>query len=136
MFIHRTGGYEVAALRAGTTRYKRFLFIHDSVTILHPHFWTVIDSTVGPAWLTGGPPMHLGIHDRAQLQPVLDTYPATLDKRMSINSEGDLPQRVDYGIIWPEISDATFLRMEHRHGRNNMILGNEMWEKAKGNWGQ
>lgn len=134
--IHRTGGYEIAALRAGIQKFNRFLFLHDSVTILHRDFWDVIDSHDGPAWLTAPPPMHLGIHDRTQLQPVLESYPTDFDKRMSITSEGEIPLKVTYGTIWPEISDTTALRMEERHGRNNLVLGNLLWEKHKGNWGQ
>lgn len=136
VLIHRSGGFEVAALRTGIQNFPRFLLLHDSVTILSPDFWNVIDSTDGPAWLTGGPPMHLGIHDSAQLRPILETYPAEIDKRASIFTEGDLPSRVNYATIWPEINDATALRMEHRHGRDNLVLGNDLFEKHKGNWGQ
>jgi hypothetical protein len=38
--------------------------------------------------------------------------------------------------LWPNVIDITHLRMEERHGRQNKILGNDLWEKAKGNWGQ
>lgn len=137
VFIHRTGGYEIAALRAGVTRFGRFLFLQDSVTILRSGFWDVIDSTQGSAWLTGGPPMYLGIHDSIQLGPALSVYPDHLEKRDAINGESDLPTRVQgYGVIWPEVHDATHLRMEERHGRLNMVLGNHLFEKHKGSWGQ
>lgn len=136
VLVHHTGGYELAALRAGIQKFDRFLFIHDSVTILHPEFWQAIDNFGGPAWLTAPPPMHLGIHDRTQLQPVLESYPLEVDKRMSITTEGELPLRLNYGTIWPEITDATALRREERHGRDNLVLGNHLFEKHKGNWGQ
>lgn len=134
LVVHEAGGYEIAALRTGCAHFDRFLFLHDSVTILDEQFWTVIDATPGPAWLTGGPPMYLGIHDRTQLAPVLATYPDEIDKRTSVQLEVDLPRRVNYGRIWPEIADHTALRQEHRHGRDNLVVGNHLWEKHKGTW--
>lgn len=133
VLIHGTGGYEIAALRTGCQAFDRFLLLQDSMRILDPTFWAVIDAS-GPAWLSGHPPMYLGIHDREQLEPVLSTYPATIDKETSITLEGDLPRHVTYDTIWPHITDRTALRTEHRHGRENLVLGNHLWEKWKGTW--
>lgn len=133
IFIHRTGGYEPAAIRAGCGKFEQFLFIHDSVTILHKDFWSTIDKS-GPAWLAGWPPMFLAIYNRADVLMHLPLEEVT--KQGACNLEGSLPSVVPMKTIWPEITDANRLRMEERHGRLNMVLGNELWIKHKGNWGQ
>lgn len=134
VLIHRTGGYEPAALRTGCAAFPRFLFLHDSVTILHPKFWTAID-TSGPAWIAGPPHMSMGIFDSEALLPLLPEGEAS--KSDAINLENDLPMRLPgMGVLWPDVIDTTHLRMESRHGRMNMVLGNDLFEKHKGNWGQ
>ena len=133
VFVHRTGGYEPAAIRSGCSKFEQFLFIHDSVTILQEEFWEIIDAS-GPAWLAGWPPMFLAIYNRADVQMHLPLDEVT--KQGACNLEGSLPSVVPMTTIWPDITDQTHLRMEERHGRLNMILGNHLWEKAKGNWGQ
>lgn len=132
VLIHWPGGYEIAALRTGCRSFDRFLFLHDSVEVLDPAFWDIIDAVEGPAWLTGGPPMFLGIHERHLLQPILDTYPDEVDKETTIRLEVDLPRRVPYSRIWPEVTDHTALGVEHRHGRDNLAVGNRYFVKWKG----
>lgn len=133
VFVHETGGYEPAAILAGCSRFETFLFIHDSVTILHKDFWKTIDKS-GPAWLSGWPPMLMAIYNRDDVQIHMPRHQVT--KQEACNLEGSLPSVVPMKTIWPEITDDNRLRMEERHGRLNMILGNHLWEKAKGNWGQ
>lgn len=134
VIIHADGGYEIAALRTGCAWTDRFLFIHDSVTILDPAFWQVIDRHAHNAWLTGWPPMFMGIHSAATLKPILATFPEVMTKEQAIQAEAHLPSLLDYPTIWPEITDRTALRTEVRHGRENLILGNHLFEKAKGTW--
>jgi hypothetical protein len=131
--VHSQGGYEPAALRTGTNLHERFLFLQDSCTILRPEFWDVIDDTEGPAWLAGYPPMHLAIHDSAQLRLLLPDHAVTKDE--SISMEIGWPRQLNYNTIWPDITDANHLRKEHRHGRDNLVLGNDLFEKHKGTWG-
>lgn len=133
VLIHDTGGYEIAALRTGCARFSRFLFLQDSVTITNPTFWDVIDAS-GPAWLTAAPPMYLGIHHRDQLAPVLAAYPATVDKETAIALELDLHARVDYDTLWPDVTDRTALGTDERHGRTNLLVGNDYFVKRKGTW--
>jgi len=134
VLIHHTGGYEVAALRHGMAHADRFLFLHDSVTILDPLFWSVIDRFRTPAWLSGHPPMFMGIHHTSSLEPILDRYPAEQSKEDAIRIEAELPGLLTYTTIWPDITDRTALRTEERHGRNNLVIGNHLWEKHKGTW--
>lgn len=133
IYVHKTGGYEPAAIHSGCARFDRFLFIHDSVTILHGDFWSTVDSS-GPAWLAGWPPMCLAIYDTASVQIHLPVHEVT--KLEACHLEGYLPSVVPMPTIWPDVTDANHLRMEERHGRLNMVLGNDLWEKHKGNWGQ
>jgi len=130
--IHETGGYEPAAIRTGCSKFERFLFLHDSVTILHRDFWDIIDAS-GPAWLAGWPPMFLGIFNAADIEPLLPTY--EVSKRESCDLEGALPHRLHMPTLWPDVVDTTALRREDRHGRDNLVLGVEgVWEKHKGTW--
>lgn len=133
VLVHEAGGYEIAALRTGFARFDRFLFLQDSVTILSPEFWTIVDARKGPAWLTGWPPMFLGIWDRTAL-PIINALPAVQSKEDSIVLEASIPLELGWSTIWPEITDHTALRSEHRHGRHNMIVGNRYFEKAKATW--
>jgi hypothetical protein len=133
ILIHRDGGYEPAAIRTGTEQFTRFLFIHDSVTVLDPEFWRIID-TAGPSWLAGHPPMCMAVYDTATIAPHLPDH--LVSKREAVELEGTLPNLIPMPTIWPDVTDSNCLRMEHRHGRMNLVLGNDLWEKHKGNWGQ
>jgi hypothetical protein len=128
LLIHYDGGYEPAALRFGCSQVPRFVFIQDSVRILSPKFWEAIGTE--PAWLSGWPPMFMGIHESAQLLPHLPTGPVS--KEDTIMLEAHLGTALGYRTIWPQITDHTALRTEHLHGRDNLVLGNRLWEKFKG----
>lgn len=131
ILVHETGGYEPAAILTGCATFERFLFIHDSVTILHPDFWTTIDASE-PAWLAGWPPMFLAIYEAATVKPLLPEGPVS--KGDAVRLEGHLPTLLTMPTIWPDVTDATHLRREHRHGRDNLVLGNRYFEKHKGTW--
>lgn len=133
VIIHQTGGYEIAALRTGYQYFDRFLFLQDSVTILAPDFWAIVDSWKGPAWLTGWPPMFLGIWDQSARR-IIDSLPQAQTKEDSIRLEAELPEQLNWPTIWPHITDGTALRTEQRHGRRNLVLGNQLFEKAKATW--
>lgn len=129
--IHRTGGYEPAAIRTGCATFERFLFLQDSVTILHPDFWDTIDAS-GPAWLAGWPPMFLAIYNATDVEPLLPEH--QISKVESTHLEGALPYRLNMPTLWPDITDANHLRREDRHGRDNLVLGNHLFLKHKGTW--
>lgn len=134
ILIHQTGGYEPAAIRTGCATFPRFLFLHDSVTILHPDFWKTIDASE-PAWLAGWPHMLLAIYQAADVEPHLPHHEVT--KTESIHLEGHLPTVLPMPALWPDVTDANHLRREVRHGRDNLVLGIPgVWEKHKGHWGQ
>ena len=132
--VHRTGGYEITALRTACRYFDRFLFLQDSTEVLHREFWDIID-TAEPTWLFGGPPMYLGVYDRTNLEACIEDAPAEMNKEWSIAWEGALPERLTLPTLWPEVTDATG-RFEERHGRNNLVLENKLLRKWKGSWGQ
>lgn len=134
VLIHDTGGYEISALRTGMKHFRRFLFLHDSCEVLHPDFWHTIDNSA-PTWLFGGPPMYLAVYERNPLEEALTGSPETMDKSTSIAWEGELPKRLNYPTLWPEVTDAVG-RTEDRHGRPNLVLENDFLRKWKGSWGQ
>lgn len=129
--VHETGGYEPAAILTGCANFDRFVFIHDSVTILHPDFWEAIDAS-DPAWLAGHPPMYLAVYDAATVRPLLPDGP--VDKGDAIRLESHLPSILPMPTLWPEVTDATALRREVKHGRDNLVLGNQYFLKWKGTW--
>jgi len=128
--VHTIGGHEPFALRTGL-QWGRFLFLQDSCRILDAAFWEVVDSS-GPSFLFGRPAMFLGIYDSQHLRPLLPTEP--VDKETSIRLEVELADSLGYPSIWPDVLDRTALRREHRNGRDNLVLGNELIEKHKGTW--
>lgn len=131
--VHTAGGFEPAALQTGCDLFDRFLFLHDSVKILSSTFWEHVDGVTGGAWLSGWPPMFMGVHDRAQIHPHLPS--GRVSKAESIILEADLPHKLNYSTIWPNVTDRTALRLERKHDRNNLVLGVEdVWEKWKGSW--
>lgn len=75
--------------------------------------------------------MFLGIWDKTA-KPVIDALPATQSKEDSIQLEAQLPNTLNWPTIWPNVNDKNAIRAEVRHGRNNLIVGNEYFEKAKG----
>lgn len=129
--VHRTGGYELAALRSAP--FRRFLFLQDSTEIRHPHFWDVIDGLTGPAWLFGWPGSYLAVYDRNDLTPLLDEAPDPVDKEQSIHWEARFRRTLNYPTLWPDVVDATG-RIEDRHGRSNLVLENRYLRKWKGTW--
>lgn len=135
VFIHRTGGFEITALRAGIAKFDRFLFLQDSCEVLSPDFWDVIDNT-DPTWLLGGPPMHLAVYDSFNLAAAIEDAPQVMSKQWALAWEGALATRLNLPTIWPEIHDGTG-RYEDHHGRNNLVLEKPgMLRKWKGHWGQ
>lgn len=131
ILVHETGGHEPPAILTGCAAFDRFLFLQDSVTILHPDFWQAIDASE-PAWLAGHPPMFLAIYNAATVGPLLPEGP--VDKGEAIRLESHLPTLLTMPTLWPDVTDATALRREVKHGRDNLVLGNELFLKWKGTW--
>lgn len=130
--VYESTDYEIGVLRQAVQRHERFLFLQDSVRVLDPGFWEAVGTE--PTWLCGRPPMYLGIYDAAALGPLLAEFPATVDKETAIACEGLLHERLPMPCVWPDVVDRNALRQEHKHGRNNLVLGNALFEKFKGTW--
>ena len=130
--VYQSPDYEIGCLRQAARHHDRVLFLQDSVTGLDQGFWHAIGDS--PKWLCGRPPMYLGIYDSAALAPVLATFPERVDKETAIRCEVDLFKRLPMPVLWPEIVDRNALRTETRHGRVNLVLGNDLFEKHKGTW--
>lgn len=78
------------------------------------------------------PPMFLAVYDSITVLPHLPDEPVT--KRDAINLEARLPELITMPTIWGNVTDATALRHEHKHGRDNKVLGNQHFIKFKGTW--
>lgn len=128
-------GYEPAALAWACDQFDRFLFLQDSVTVLSRAFWKTVDTHSTDAWLADRPSMCMGIFTTNQIRPLLPNEP--VNKSGSIQFENAIHDHLTMPTLWPGVNDATALRFEYRHGRNNLVLGADgIWEKHKGNWGQ
>lgn len=130
--VYESPDYEIGVLRQAVRHHDRFLFLQDSVQVLDQRFWAEIGTE--PTWLTGRPPMYLGIYDSAALAPVLDVLPERVDKETAIRCELELSDRLPMPELWPNVIDGYALRTEERHGRTNLVLGNHLFEKWKGTW--
>lgn len=130
--VHRGGGYELTALRAGIERFDRFLFLQDSTIVRSPLFWDVID-TAGDTWLFGHPPMYMGVYTSRRLRRALRSAPKAPDKEASIAWEVELAARLPMGTLWPDVTDDTG-QIEERHGRTNLRLESDLLTKWKGTW--
>lgn len=131
--VHTAGGHEPHALSvAASFRFDRFLFLQDSTKILSPEFWDAIEAQDGPCWLFGHPPMFMAVYDVEDILPLVSSRP--LSKAEAIATEVEWPAELNYPSVWPEVRDATALRREQKHGRDNLVLGNDHIEKWKGTW--
>jgi len=74
--------------------------------------------------------MFMGIHDSKTLLPHLPAGPVSKEETIAL--EAHLGSVLGYRTVWPLITDRAALRTEHKHGRDNLVLGNRLWEKFKG----
>lgn len=128
-----TDEWETVHLRQAAEHFGRFLFLKESTRILDPEgFWAAIDATEGPAWLFAHPSCYLAIYDRAPLLEVLNAGVEPTDKEGSIRWEGKIQSELPWPSIWPDVSDATAKRVDIIDGKPELIVGNDLVEKAKG----
>ena len=125
--------WEASHLRRATRPYKRFVFLKESTAILDPEgFWDAIDGVKGPSWLFAYPSCYMAIYDSKSLLDALDAMPAPMSKEDSITMENGLQRALPYPILWPEISDENAKRVDMIDGKPELIIGNDLVEKAKG----
>jgi hypothetical protein len=128
---NRSPGFELDHLRTAVAEHERFVYLKDSVRILDPRFWDVIEAS-GPAWLFGRPSCYLAVYDSATLAPALTEAPTVVDKEISILWESRLMDLLPMPSIWPEVGDRRALRIETIDGRPELVIGNHLVEKTKG----
>jgi len=125
-------GYEMSALRLACTKYSQFVFLKDSVTILRPdEFWAAIDRVQGPAWLSQPPSMYLGVYDSLTFMGRFAGVHANT-KLDSIRLETKLNGVFRWPVLWPDVRDGLYKRVDYIDGRPEIVIGNEVWEKHKG----
>jgi hypothetical protein len=125
-------GYEMSALRLACTTYSQFVFLKESVTILKPdEFWAVIDRVQGPAWLSQPPSMYLGVYDSPTFMSRFAGVNAD-NKLDSIRLESELNRVFRWPVLWPDVRDGTYKRVDFVDGRPEIVIGNDVWEKHKG----
>jgi hypothetical protein len=125
-------GYEMSALRLACTTYSQFVFLKESVTILKPdEFWAVIDRVQGPAWLSQPPSMYLGVYDSLTFMSRFAGVSAD-NKLDSIRLESELNRVFRWPVLWPDVRDGTYKRVDFVDGRPEIVIGNDVWEKHKG----
>lgn len=135
--------YEIGKLRWVTEYHphvERFWFLQDTVVIHDPSFLTQALDRGGSVPLCSDPGpfgMFMGVYERDVLLEV--GMPTVTDKRHAIRLE--LEWTRSYwekagrpAPLFPDLRDANAIGVEHRHGRDNLVLANEYLTKFKGTW--
>jgi hypothetical protein len=135
-------GFEIGKLRwvMHHTELRRFWFLQDSVVVKDS--WWLRDGLQrsGPVSLCMDPcvfGMFMGVYERKVLKHV--ELPHVTDKEHAIRLETEWTR--DYlmhsgpaHVMFPEFADRNAHRIEHLHGRDNLVLENEFLVKYKGTW--
>jgi hypothetical protein len=130
---HVEGAFELAELHDAVTVAGLFLYVKDSMTILEPDtFWATVENVNGPAWLFSRPSCYLAVYESESLRRALRHAPHTGSKYDSIHWESQLHDLLPYPTLWPDVSDWTAKRIDLVDGHHELIVGNNIVEKAKG----
>jgi hypothetical protein len=135
-------GYELGKIRWAyeNTKLDRFIFLQDSLVIRNNELLSSIFDVPGSACLMCDPDhygSYLGLYERSVLDkvgiPVANTksdaikYEWEWTKQYAAScSNFDHPLNLDHQIVYTV----------YKHGRENMLYVNDLYEKWKGDWGQ
>lgn len=134
-------GFELGKIQwvVENTTIDRFLFIQDSV-IVSPALYASLSHFEGSVALLSDPVpfgCYLGVYERKVLEQV--GFPNIRSKREAVEAEiwwttayceaaGNVP------VLTPQTCDAKAVKIVKRHGRDNLVLENELFTKYKGTW--
>lgn len=135
--------YEIGKLRWVTEFHPeltRFWFLQDTVVVHDTSFLADALDHEGSVPLCNDPApfgMFMGVYERDVLLEV--GLPEVTDKRHAIRLEIEWTRRYWDAAgrppaLFPELRDANAVGVEHRHGRDNLVLRNEYLTKYKGTW--
>lgn len=134
-------GFELGKLRwvVENTTVDRFLFIQDSVIVSQALYGSLSEFQGSVALLSDPVPFgsYLGVYERKILQAV--GFPNIRSKRESVDAEiwwtkaycqlaGNVP------VLRSQTCDANATKIVEKHGRQNLVLENELFVKYKGTW--
>jgi hypothetical protein len=136
-------GYELGKIRWAYEHLDvdRFWFLQDSVVVHNPAFLDEGLQADGPVSLCMDPAlygMYMGVYDRHTLRQV--GIPEVNDKPTAIRLEVEWTRLYceaagPVKVLFPDLADRNAVGIEHRHGRDNLVLRNESLTKYKGTWG-
>lgn len=135
-------GYELGKIKWAyeNTNLDRFIFLQDSLVIRNNELLSSIFNVTGSACLMCDPDhygSYLGLYERTVLDkvgiPVANTKADAIKyewewtkKYAAACSNFDHPINLDHQVIYTV----------YKHGRENMLYVNNLYEKWKGDWGQ
>lgn len=136
------GGFELGKIKwvYENTNIDRFIFLQDSIVIRDNDLLMSVFDTNGSACLMCDPDhmgSYMGLYERETLNKI--DIP-------SISTKGDaILNEIDWNKKYIEACDnfSHPINIEHdmlqgvfKHGRENLLYVNSLYEKWKGNWGQ
>jgi len=135
-------GYELGKIKWAyeNTNLDRFIFLQDSIVIRNNELLSSIFNVPGSACLMCDPDhygSYLGLYERSVLDkvgiPVANTKSDAIKyewewtkKYAAACSNFDHPLNLNHQIVYTV----------YKHGRDNMLYVNDLYEKWKGDWGQ
>lgn len=135
-------GYELNKIRfvVEETKAERFLLLQDSWVVKSDEFWDLLDTVQGSVALSPYPYFYgcyAGVYESWAVREV--GIPVVQDKDHSIRLEVDWHrQYVDVAgeptVLFPDLVDANATGVVMKHGRENLVLENDLIAKYKGTW--
>lgn len=121
------------------TSLDRFVFLQDSMKILDNSMFDRLSESTGSQCLIDDPDhfgSFVGVYEREFLNAV--GFPRAFSKSLSIFYEREWTSRylASAGSCGHVLGKAGTLGNRNLFGRENLVLGNEFFEKYKGDWGQ
>ena len=122
------------------TTADRFLFLQDSFMVKSQRFWSMLDEHAGSVSLLSDPDVfgcYAGVYERHVLERV--GVPVVESKREAVRGERQwtrayCAQVGHVPVLFPDVSDDKASGVVERHGRQNLVLENDVIVKYKGTW--
>lgn len=136
------GDYELGKIGwvLSHTTDDRFLFLQDSFMVKSERFWSMLDEHPGSVSLLSDPDRfgcYAGVYERDVLERV--GVPVVESKRDAVRCEVEWTRAYcaeagDVPVLFPDVRDDKASGVVERHGRQNLVLENDVIVKYKGTW--
>lgn len=126
--------YEMRAVRYGMENYKEFIVLQDTFEIKDDKIFDLFFKEPGTVFGNSQGQMFFNKYDSEQLKTI--PLPEVNDKLTAVIAESDLHsilmRKFKPKVLLPNFVDNN--KREHKFGRENMIIENDLVKKYKGTW--